>query len=156
MSSWGDPGLVDCWVEAETAHQLPRALEAADVADRGHKRRRGHEVDTRHGERQPDRALLERRLGDDLVEAIELVAEELKLAETGGGGASLIVGELDGVEPAEPLTPTSPTPAAARPGSGAAPRGIWFFWFLGPVRSRTSWPRRDIRRRKRRGGCSAS
>jgi len=78
----GGPGLADRRIKAEVAHELPRVGEPRDVADCGHERRRGGQVDAGHRQQEPDRVLLEGRLGDDLVEAMELLTKKLELAET--------------------------------------------------------------------------
>ncbi|MGF1598394.1 MAG: hypothetical protein ACFCVK_15925 [Acidimicrobiales bacterium] len=98
-------GLVDLWVETQVAQELARALEAADVADRGHESRRGGEVDSRHGEQELNRAVLEGGSFDDLVETLELFAQELELAKARRHCLSLVIGQLDTIEPAQPLDP---------------------------------------------------
>jgi hypothetical protein len=73
---------VNLRIKAEVAHELARGLEPRDVADSGHECCRGGQVDAGHGEQEANGALCQRRLGDDLIETIELLAEELELAET--------------------------------------------------------------------------
>jgi hypothetical protein len=97
------PGLAHPGIEAEVADELARALEAADVADRGEEARGDDHVDAGHAHQPPDLAGLERALRDQSLDRGDLRVQELDLADRGVDGLALLDRQLDAGEPAPAL-----------------------------------------------------
>ena len=96
----GVAGLAHARVEAEVADELARRGEAADVADRGHERRRGLHVDARDGHQPQDLRPGERLLGDLAIERGDLGVEEVDLAQAAVECQPLVDGQLQPRQPA--------------------------------------------------------
>ncbi len=77
----GDARLAQLRVETEVAGEMPRTLEAADVADRSHQRRRGRHVHARDRHQPADLRRGERLLGDRPIDVREFVLQEVELAQ---------------------------------------------------------------------------
>ena len=100
-----EPGLPDTRVEPEVAHQLLRAGEAADVADRRDEPGRDRDVDAGDREQPLDRRVIDRRASRDLaVEHVEILAEPVQLAQVPLDRGPLVVGQ-------RPAWPARPAPA---------------------------------------------
>src|SRR5215207_1563446 len=93
-------GLAHPRIEPERGDELARVAEAADVADAGHERRRGLQVDPGHAHQLAHLAGTDRRLGQRAVDRGDLRVEEIDLAQTVVDGLALVVGQLDALEEA--------------------------------------------------------
>ena len=99
MTRRADARLADLGVQAEVADQLARLVEAADVADGGDERRRGHQAHPGHGHQSLDRLGAERVLGDRALEDRDLAVEEVDLAQAPVDGLALVAGQLERGQP---------------------------------------------------------
>ena len=77
-----ETGLAHARVEPEIAHQLLRAGETADIADRRHQPRRNRQIDTGDRHQPLDRHIVQRTLRDLAVEDVEVLGETIKLHST--------------------------------------------------------------------------
>jgi len=64
--------LVDARVKAQIGHHRPGAFEPADVADRGEEDRRADDVDPGDGHQALDLRALQRLLGDQALDPLDL------------------------------------------------------------------------------------
>ncbi len=103
VASSREAGLSDAWVQTEVADQAPGRAEAADITDRGHEGCGGGEVHAWHRQQTTDVVGGEGFFGDHLVQAAELFAQEVELAQAGEDGFLLVGGKCDVGEPAPPL-----------------------------------------------------
>ncbi len=95
----GDARLAQLRVETEVAGEMPRTLEAADVADRSHQRRRGRHVHARDRHQPADLRRGERLLGDRPIDVREFVLQEVELAQASVDRFPLVERELERREP---------------------------------------------------------
>jgi hypothetical protein len=93
-------GLADARVEAEVADQLPRAGEAADVADRGEQRRGGDEVHAGQRQQPPHLGRAQHLFGERPLDQGDLAVEERDLAQAGRDRLLLVGGQLLRAQPA--------------------------------------------------------
>jgi hypothetical protein len=99
------PGLAHPRVEPGIGDQRPRAPEAADVADRGQKRRRADHVHPGHGHQPARFARLKRVTGDQPLGPGDLPVEELDLAQRALERLGLLQRQLELRKPRASLDP---------------------------------------------------
>ena len=87
-----ETGLAHARVEPEIAHQLLRAGETADIADRRHQPRRNRQIDTGDRHQPLDRHIVQRTLRDLAVEDVEVLGETVKLTDMPLDRGALVVG----------------------------------------------------------------
>lgn len=85
-----DPGLPDTRIETEVPNQLGRGRKALNIPDGSDEREGDHGVDARDRDEATDLRVFERRAGQDSLDRGELPSDELKLAERGLRGNSLV------------------------------------------------------------------
>jgi hypothetical protein len=146
-------GLAYARVEAEVADQLPRAREAADLADRREQRGGGDEVDARQGEQPPHLCRREHLLGERPLEQRDLSVKEVDLAEAGRDRLLLVGWQALAASQWRPRAPN-------RSLTGGLPFrlriSVACTWFFARVRCLTSCARIEIRRRRIRVCSSGS
>ena len=94
-----EPRLAHPRVQAEIAHQLLRAGEAADVADRRHEPGGYREIDAGDRDQALDRCIVERALGDLLVKHAEVLAQPVQLAHVALDRGPLVIRQRLAGEP---------------------------------------------------------
>ena len=93
MVSGAEPRLAHTRIEAEVAHQLLRAREAGDVADRRHQSHRDREIDAGDRHQPLDRRIVQHTLRNLAVEEVEVLAKAVKLADVPLDRGALVVGQ---------------------------------------------------------------
>jgi hypothetical protein len=132
-------------VEPEVRDELARVAEAADVADAGHERGRGLQVDSGHAHQPAHLAGTDRRLGQRAVDRGDLLVEEIDLAQTALDGLALVVGQLNARE--EAPAPVAGDVVDAGPVEQVALQRAAAISFFARLRWRTSCARRATKRR---------
>ena len=99
MMSGAKPGLTHPRVQAEIAHELTRALEPADVADRRHDAGRHRQIDAGDRHQPFHGAVVQRALGDLAVENGKVLGEPVEFAQMPDDRLSLVIGQRLTLEP---------------------------------------------------------
>jgi len=86
-----EPRLMHARVQAEIAHQLLRAGEAADIADRRHKPGGYREIDAGDRDQPLDRCIVQRALGNLLIKHPEVVTQPVQFAKMAFNRGPLVV-----------------------------------------------------------------
>ena len=93
MVSGAEPRLAHTRVEAEVTHQLLRAREAGEIADRRHQSHRNREIDADDRHQPLDRRIVQHTLRNLSVEEVEVLAKVVKLANVPLDRGALVIGQ---------------------------------------------------------------